>query len=367
METVSTTEETMTNRTDDIPPTANGRARHAKIVLLLLLIAGMAAGSAWWYRSKTHISTDNAFIESQVHSVSSRVAGTVRDVQARDNRFVRQGDLLLEIDPANYRARLMNATAALEMSRNETSGEYAQVEGARAALSLAKARLEQADIDLRRGEALFAREVIPREQLDRLSTAQKVSALQVRQAEETLSQAKALAGLSGDGGREARIAQKKAVQEEAELNLSYTRITAPADGYITRKSVETGNYVQPGQPLMAIVRLEDAWITANYKERQLTHVKPGQSVLFKVDAYPGMEFRGRVESIMAGTGAAFSLLPPENASGNYVKVVQRIPVKIVIDRTSDPGHLLRVGMSVTPEILVERSLSDIMGDLNPFR
>ena len=131
--------------------------------------------------------------------------------------------------------------------------------------------------------------------------------------------------------------------------------------------MEVGNYVQPGQALLALVTLDDAWITANYKESQLTHIRPGQKVEFTVDAYPGRTFTGKVDSIMAGTGAAFSLLPPENATGNYVKVVQRIPVKIVIDSNSDPEHLLRVGMSVVPTVLTGRTTDAVLKGLNPFR
>jgi membrane fusion protein (multidrug efflux system) len=168
-------------------------------------------------------------------------------------------------------------------------------------------------------------------------------------------------------GNKARVLQRKAQLEEARLQLSYTRITAPRDGYITRKGIEPGANVQAGQPLLALVPLQDAWVTANYKESQLTHIRPGQRVEFTVDAYPGRRFTGRVDSIMAGTGAAFSLLPPENASGNYVKVVQRVPVKIVIDRNSDPEHLLRVGMSIVPTVLTGRSTADVLKDLNPFR
>jgi len=136
---------------------------------------------------------------------------------------------------------------------------------------------------------------------------------------------------------------------------------APNDGYVTRRGVEAGNYVQPGQALMAVVSLKDAWITANYKESQLTDVRPGQKVEFTVDSYPGRRFTGQVESVMAGTGAAFSMLPPENATGNYVKVIQRVPVKIAIDKGSDPEHLLRVGMSVVPVILTGRRFTDVIG------
>ena len=138
----------------------------------------------------------------------------------------------------------------------------------------------------------------------------------------------------------------------AELNLSYTKICAPSDGYITRKSVEAGNQIQPGQPLMAVVALDDIWIVANYKETQLKNVKPGQRVKIKVDTYPGRIFTGKVDSIMAGTGAVFSLFPPENALGNYVKVVQRVPVKIVLDKEANKENILRIGMSVIPTVYV---------------
>jgi len=150
------------------------------------------------------------------------------------------------------------------------------------------------------------------------------------------------------------IKQKEALLEAAQLNYGYTKIYAPADGYVTKKSVELGNQIQAGQPLMAVVDLTDIYVVANYKETQIERVKPGQKVKIKVDTYPGKVFDGKVESIMAGTGAVFSLFPPENATGNYVKVVQRIPVKIVLDKGADSEHVLRVGMSVVPTIIVEK-------------
>ena len=324
------------------------------IVLAVILVFAVAFGLQQWVHSRTHIQTDNAFIESHIHSVSSRIPAMVRRVAVVDNQYVHKGDLLVELDPADYQARVKTAAAALEMARNETSGDYAQVESARASIGLAKARQEQANLDLKRGEALYAKEVIPREQLDRLRTALRVAQLQLKEAQEAENRAAALIGISGTGSKDARIAQKQGELETASLNLSYTRIVAPNDGFVTRKSVEAGNYVQPGQAQMALVTLEDAWVTANYKESQLTHVRPGQRVEFTVDSYPGRRFTGSVQSIMAGTGAAFSMLPPENATGNYVKVIQRIPVRIAIDKGSDPEHLLRVGMSVVPTILTGR-------------
>jgi membrane fusion protein (multidrug efflux system) len=313
------------------------------------------------------VTTDDAFVESHIYSVSARVPGTVIKVSVHDNQLVRKGDLLVELDATDYDVRARTAEAGLAMARNETSGDYARVNERKAAVSNAKVRLEQAKLDLQRGKALFVREVIPREQLDRLETARKAAEAQLEEAEEGVRRAQAELGIAETGGKAARVTQKETQLKEARLNLSYTKVYAPADGYVTRKSVEAGNNVQAGQPLMALVALGDAWVTANYKERQLTHVQPAQKVEFTVDAYPGKTFRGSVDSIMAGTGAAFSLLPPENATGNYVKVVQRIPVKIVIDKASDPEHLLRVGMSVVPTILTERKLVDIVNDFNPLQ
>jgi len=338
----------------------NKRQRGA-IVLAVLLVCGAVFGVHQWVKSKTHIETDNAFIESHVHSVSSRIPALVKKVAVEDNQFVHKGDVLVELDTSDYQVRARTASAALDVARNETAGDTAQLAGAKATVGLAKARLDQAEIDLKRGEALFAKEVIPRDQLDKLRTARTVAQMQLREAEEGERRAQAALGLTAHGTRDAKVAQKESQLAEANLNLSYTRIVAPSDGFITKKSVEPGNYVQPGQPLMALVSLQDAWVTANYKESQLTDVRPGQKVEFTVDAYPSMHFRGSVESLMAGTGAAFSLLPPENATGNYVKVVQRIPVRIAIDATSDPNHLLRVGMSVVPTILTGKSFREVVG------
>jgi len=343
-----------------------GKRRKALVILLIIFIVGGWYGFNWLVRSKTHIETDNAFIEARIVPVSAKVSGTVTRVLVNDNQLVRQGDLLVELDDRDYRVKVAQTEAGVGMAENETGGEYQKVEGARAGLQSAQATYDQAVLDLNRGEALFSREVIPKEQLDRLRTARRVADSRLKEAAEALKRAQAEAGLSSRDGNKARILQRKAQMDEAKLQLSYTRVFAPRDGYITRKAIEPGTNIQAGQSLMALVPLQDAWITANYKESQLTYIRPGQKVEFTVDTYPGRTFSGSVDSIMAGTGAAFSLLPPENATGNYVKVVQRIPVKITVDNSSDPEHLLRVGMSVIPTVLVGRSTADILKDLNPF-
>ena len=345
-----------------------GSRRNKGIIILCILIAIAGwLGLRMFIASKTHIETDNAFIEARIVSVSAKVSGTVTRVLVNDNQFVKQGDLLVEIDPRDFQVQTAKAAAGVGVAENETGGEYLKAEAARAALQTARARHDQAVLDQERGDKLYGREVIPKEQLDRLKTARRVAESQLKEAEENLKRTLAEAGLGENSGGRAKVMERRALLNEAELQLSYTKIYAPRDGYITRKSVETGANIQAGQALMALVPLQDAWITANYKERQITHIRPGQKVEFRVDAYPGRTFSGRVDSIMAGTGAAFSLLPPENATGNYVKVVQRIPVKIAIDNSSDPDHLLRVGMSVVPTVLTGRTSADVLKGLNPFK
>ncbi len=339
------------------------RQRKAALILLCFFIAGCWFGLSWFVKSRTNIDTDNAFIEARIHPVSPRISGTVINLFVQDNQVVKKGDLLLELDPADYRINLEKAEAELGLARNETSGDKLQVAASRASLQLAKVQQQQALIDLKRGNNLYKKEVIPKEQLERLQTALNLSEARVKQAEEALRKDEAIAGIGADSTNAARIRKQQAVLADTRLKLGYTRITAPVDGYITRKGVETGATVQAGQSLMAIVPLNERWITANYKESQLTHIKPGQKVTFRVDAYPNESFKGTVDSIMAGTGAAFSLLPPENATGNYVKVVQRIPVKILIDKESDPKQLLRVGMSVEPVVLTGRSASAVIKEL----
>jgi len=370
-------EETNTEQIEAIP-SSNDTAQNASpksggnkkikglVVLLTVIVVGGWFGLKMFITSKTHIETDNAFIEARTVPVSARVSGTVARVLVNDNQFVKRGDLLLEIDASDYKLAMAQAAAGVGMAENESGGEQMKAEGARAALQSAKARFDQAVVDLNRAEKLYRRDVLPKEQLDRVTTAKRVGEAQLKEAEEAYKRFQAEAGLALKTGNKARIMQRKAQLDEAKLQLSYTKVYAPRDGYITRKSIETGVNIQPGQPLMALVPLQDAWITANYKERQITWLKPGQKVEFTVDAYPGKTFSGTVDSIMAGTGAAFSLLPPENATGNYVKVVQRVPVKITINKNSDPERLLRVGMSVVPVVLTGRSSSDVFKEMNPF-
>jgi len=355
----------------------HSRKRIAAFIILPLLMA-IGAGILYFYLQykKTHISTDDAFVDGRVHAIASKIPGTVKVIHVKDNQFIKKGDLILEMDPMDYEVRVKEAQAGLETEKAKLSEIrdrvdtvkkqlreiIASLEQARANFELQEANLQQAEIDLKRAEYLLKKEVIPRESYDKTKTNYDVAVAQVKAARERIKQLEASLETqravikqteSSLIPQHAQIQQKDAISKGAELNKSYTKIYTPSDGYIAKRSVEIGNQIQPGQSLMAVVPLDDIWITANYKETQLERVKPGQKVKINVDTYPSKVFHGKVDSVMAGTGAVFSLFPPENATGSYVKIVQRIPVKIVLDQGTDPAHILRIGMSVVPTILVE--------------
>lgn len=293
----------------------------------------------------THITTDDAFIEGNIHMVASKIPGTVLAVHVRDNQLVKKGDLLVELDEADYAARTSEGVAAVDAEQGRLGEQASRISARQANLALQQANLRQAEIDLGRAERLLQEEAISKERYEKAKTAYDVTVAQVNVAREELKQASA--SLSAQS---ASIKEKQAKLKKAELDFSYTKLRAPIDGLVTKKNAEVGNQVQPGQVLMAVVPLDAVWVVANFKETQLEKIRPGQSVEFEVDSYPGRKFTGKVDSIMAGTGAAFSLFPPQNATGNYVKIVQRVPVKIIIDKNSDPDHILRVGMSVLPTV-----------------
>jgi membrane fusion protein (multidrug efflux system) len=317
------------------------------LILIVLLCIGIPL-SIYIHRSFTHITTDDAYIEGRIHSIAPKIPGTVLKVYVEDNQTMKKGDLLVEIDPADYELKVHEAQAALDAENARLIDAEAGIKTAMANLEVQDVTLAQAALDKQRAEALYKEAVITKERHEKVTTAYNMAVALVKAANEQLEKAKSAKGLE-----ESLIKQKEASLELAKLNLGYTKIYAPSAGYITHKSVEVGNQIQAGQPLMALVALDDIWVVANYKETQLENVRPGQPVLIKVDAYPDIFFKGKVDSIMAGTGSVFSLFPTENALGNYVKVVQRIPVKIVFDKATDKEHILRMGMSCIPTILTK--------------
>lgn len=328
-------------------PKSNNNKKLISFLVLAIVVGGVSL-AAYFYFSANRVSTDDAYIEGRIHSIAPKISGTVNLVRVDDNQGVKKGDLLVEIDPVDYEVKVNEAQAALDAEKARLLDAESGIKAAAANLEMQQATLNQAALDKKRAEALFKDNVIPKEKHEKTLTAYDLAVAQERAAREQLEKAKSLKGLE-----ESLIKQREAALKTAGLNLSYAKIYAPTEGYVTKKSVEAGNQVQAGQPLMAVIALNDIWVVANYKETQLKDVRPGQPVLIKIDTYPGKVFAGRVDSIMAGTGAAFSLFPPENALGNYVKVVQRIPVKIVFDKAADQRHILRIGMSCTPTIITK--------------
>lgn len=326
----------------------NGNGKKTKIIFALGAVGCVLAGLIAWnmIRGMSRETTDDAYLDGRIHSIASKVPGTVRDVLVDDNQAVRKGDLLVEIDPADYELRVNEAQAALEAENSQLVNAEAGIKTAMANLEVQELSVNQAKLDKQRAEALFKANVVPKEKHEKACTAYEMAVAQAKAAKEQLTRAYATKELESS-----LIKQREAAFKISQRNLGYTRITAPADGYITKKSAQKGNQIQAGQALMAVVALDDIWVTANFKETQLKNVRPGQQVRILVDTYPGRSFQGRVDSIMAGTGSVFSLFPPENALGNYVKVVQRIPVKIVFDKAADTNHVLRIGMSCVPTII----------------
>jgi membrane fusion protein, multidrug efflux system len=341
-------------------------------------------------------STDDAFIDGRYSMISPRVPGYVTTIHVTDNQWVNAGDLLVEIDPADYKARLdaaqaeLAAAKAAEDSRNldvsvmtvttEASLTEAQanLDTARAALKSAKAQARSAEAqhlrdstDLKRIREMLATQVVSQQSLDHMIAAEQMSSAnltaalqtidtrksQIRQAEARLASARTGPEKVSQSRSQALMAaadvrKAEAQVEQARLNLSYTRIMAPVDGFVTRKNVSLGVLVQAGQSLLSIVPKE-VWVTANFKETQIEGMLVGLPVSIKVDSYPDLELTGHVDSLQRGTGSVFSLLPSENATGNFVKVVQRIPVKIVIDSQGLPKDvILTPGMSVTARVSV---------------
>ena len=361
-------------------PARNNHRRNVIALGVFAVIAVIGAIAVFFYiqYKNTHIATDDAFVEGRIHVIASKVHGTVKAVYVNDNQPVKRGDLLLNIDPVDYdvkmneassrvnaeTAKIVEINARVEAAKKQVLEAKAAVETARANLDLQEANLRQAEIDIKRAENLYRNDALSRERYEKTMTGHRVVLAQVKAAGEQLKQAEAALETQKAFVRQAEaartaqrssVAEKQAVLKTAELNYGYTKLYAPSAGYVTKKSVEVGNQIQAGQALMAVVPLGDVWLVANYKETQLEKVKAGQKVEIKVDSYPGKKFRGKVDSIMAGTGSTFSLFPPENATGNYVKVVQRVPVKILLEKGTDPDHVLRVGMSVVPTIIVKDS------------
>jgi membrane fusion protein (multidrug efflux system) len=332
------------------------------LAVVVLLVAAIFPAISYYRYFDSHVSTDDAYVDGSVGLISSRITGTVVKLFVEDNWRVKAGDTLLELDPSDYQVQVNAAEAQLERARQTVDQLYAQVEAARSGLALAQSQLGQARIDYNRARQLKGQGVVSSEYYDQANTALRVALATEGLANHQLIQAEAALGINGeDHSRYERpvVEQAEAALEAAKLYLSYTVIKAPFDGIVTRKNVHVGHRVEVGEPLMALVPIRGLYITANYKETQLTRVRVGQPADIEADIYPGYIYRAHVDSISIGTGSAFALLPPENATGNWVKVVQRIPVKIVLDQPEPPDKPLRMGLSV--EVTID--ISDTRGPL----
>ncbi|SPD74485.1 Multidrug resistance efflux pump [uncultured Desulfobacterium sp.] len=396
----------------DEPKKKNNHKRWL-ITAVILFIAGGALGYYLWSRGK--ISTDDAYVDGHIYVIAPRVSGYITDVYVTDNQGVKKDQVLVTIDPTTYEVALAETKAALAEAeatltslelgvpleltqtsqrvraaqadlaslRNSLEMARKQEEAAEQNLKQAEAENDQAVLDLRRMEDLRKTNSIPQSTLDKAQTLYQTTLAKLgsvraeRDASKERSESLAsqlarqeanieLAATGKDlaeiknrqvKAQQAKVDLARARVKQAELDLGYTNIISPTEGFITRKNVEPGLMASKGQPLAAVVPLNqgEVWVTANYKETQLSDVRQGQAVDIRVDTYPGFTFKGKVDSIMAGTGAAFSLFPPENASGNFVKVVQRIPVKITFEEVDNESlPVLRIGMSVIPTIFTDK-------------
>ena len=335
--------------------------RIGMVVILILLIAG---GIYYWQSTKDIETTDDAYTDGRAITISPRVTGQVTSLDVTDNQFVHAGDPLVHIDPRQYEAAAEQAQGQLAASQGQLAAaghalDVAQVSfparlaSARAQLLDAKAALFKAQTDYKRQRSI-PRAATSGQQIDYATAALRSAEAQVASAEAAVQQAAPVKPNVAQSGAQVKqlqggIGQADASLRQAQLNLEWCVVRAPQDGWITRRNVERGTYLTPGQQIFSIVSPE-VWITANFKENQLARMRAGQHVRISVDAYPSLKLDGHIDSVQLGSGSKFTAFPPENATGNFVKIVQRVPVKIDIDSGLDPMLPLPLGLSVDPTV-----------------
>jgi membrane fusion protein (multidrug efflux system) len=338
-----TTDQLASTQSERFSSSQSGRRRNLVLIILVLLVAAAVAAPGWHYLS-SYEDTDDAQVDGHIIAVSSRINGTIVGVYVVDTQPVREGQLLAEIDPADY-------VVAIEGARARLGQAQAQVESAKADYETALSKVSQDDATSAKAEYDVPRlEILADEGAGRREDYQEsLRVAKVARATVDADRASANAALKNIASREAEVKEAQAELDQALLNYSYTKISAPMSGVIGKKSVEPGQRVQPGESLLAVVPLDDIWVTANFKEDQLRRMQPGQPVDIHVDAL-GRTFKGYIDGLGSASGERFSLLPPENATGNYVKVVQRIPVRIDLAPGQNLNHRLVPGMSVEPTV-----------------
>lgn len=336
-------------RTEQLPESETGGRR--KRILAVLGVVAIAIALAVWLSGRNVETTDDAFVQADIVQIAAKVPGTVKAVAVKDNQAVKAGDLLLELDAADYEVKLEQAKADLAAAEadleltDERGG--AGVSQAGAGLRSFVAEAERAEADAARLQQLYDKDEISRQQLEAAQASARSLRARADEARSRLTDARSAPRQVRV--KQAVVAARAAALRQAELNLSYTRLLAPRDGIVTRKNVLPGAQIAAGAPLLAIVS-SAPWVVANFKETQLARLKIGQPVKIRIDAYPDADFTGHVESVQSGTGSVFSLLPPENATGNFVKVVQRVPVKIAFDPAPAAEYRLVPGMSAEPKV-----------------
>ena len=331
------------------------------IILALALLGGAYYGYTRYQFSQAHESTDDAQVEGDVYPVLPRVSAPVVEVKVLENQVVKKGDVLVTLDPADFQQRVAAAEASLAQARAQVVAARAQVGALQANIGSAQSNIgvsdaarERLEKDLKRAAQLRKEDIIPQSEYDATVANLRGTSAQRNTAEKQVAVARGQVSAARQqiAVAEAVVKQRQADLDNARLQLSYTTITAPADGTVSKKNVQPGQVVGPGQQLLGIVGSGRTWVLANFKETQLEDMQVGQPVKLEIDAYPKEEFTGHIESLSAATGARFALLPPDNASGNFVKVTQRVPVKIVLDDV-DAEHPLRAGMSVNAVVKVK--------------
>ena len=338
-----------------------------RVVIAIVVIAAAVRFAPKIVFSITHVSTDDAYVQTTVVPISAEVAGRILRVYVDDNSRIAKGDSILRIDPSDYLLGLQQKTAArstAEAERERIGSQLAvqqkSLVRAQADLAAAQTRAALAEKDYSRMKSLLDGGGISQSQFDQAETASRVAQSAVKAAQAAVAEIQASLQVFPTllEQQEYRIREAHSALEIAKNNLQRTLVVAPVSGRVARKNVDPGKFAQPGQPLLAIVGLEDPWVLANFKETQIRSMRIGEPVEVRVDAYPGHVFHGRIDSFQAGTGSFFSLLPPENATGNFVKVTQRLPVKIAIDSGADSTHPLYPGLSVKASVVAGGKRND---------
>jgi len=336
--------------TETAAPT-NGKRKLLLRLVLLIVVVGAIGFGIWYYTiGRWYEGTDDAYVNGNVVQITPQVAGTVVRINADDGNLVHKGDVLVEIDGSDARIALQQAEAQLARSVRQVRGLYSNVESGQAVVAAQKVSLDRARADYARRQGLVASGAISAEELAHARDALAGAESQLASTQQQLSTTRALVDETVIAKHPDVLAAAAALRT-AYLNDARSKIYAPVDGYVAKRSVQVGQRLQPGAPLMAVVPLHQVWVDANFKETQLAHMRIGQPVTLKSDLYGSkVEFKGKVQSLGVGTGSAFSLLPAQNATGNWIKIVQRIPVRIELDAKELDKNPLRIGLSMAVDV-----------------